>query len=439
MKTWNPNSLFRLAFLTFAALAASFGLASVAFSAPTTPLSWDEVVRLAIRQNSEYQGARATVEQNDALIRSAWGNFLPTVNVNLETSRLDNDPGSTVNGAQSLTGVRENNVARLTYSQNLFNGFADKARVDQAKQNRAAAQAALDVVKASLSASLKSSFQSLLVAQRNVELASDIIARRKRNYELVSIRFDGGRENKGSVLLSKANWDQAELEKLQALNAVEAQRLRLARAIGRDDLGDFKIDGKVPVELPPGAVDIQALAMDAPELRQAMAQERAAQFAIKVAKENYLPSLDLSASIGRTGADWFPEAEQRSITLGLSFPIFNGGRDYYGAKAASAVATVASRARETALRNKIVSLREAYNAYVEAVQKEKIDQTFAEAARVRSEIGRSKYNTGLLSFEEWDIIENDLIAREKAALTSQNNRVSAEATWEQSQGRGVIP
>lgn len=446
MKTWNPNSLLRLKFLALAAIVAGVSFSTIASGAPaqstssgTNVLGWEDVVRLATEQNSEYQGARSTVEQNDALVRSAWGNFLPTVNANLETSRLDNEPGSTINGAQSLTGSRTNNTARLSFSQNLFNGFADKARVDQAKQNREAAQAALDVVKAALSATLKSTFQSLLVAQRNVELATDIIARRKRNYELVSIRFDGGRENKGSVLLSKANWDQAELEKLQALNSVEAQRLRLARAIGRDDLGSFTINGKVPVETPPAQVDIQSLAMDAPELRQAMAQERSAQAGIRVAKENYLPSLDLSAAIGRTGADWFPEAEQRSVTLGLSFPLFNGGKDYHGAKAASAVATVATRARETALRNKIVSLRETYNAYVEAVQKEKIDQTFAEAARVRSEIGRSKYNTGLLSFEEWDIIENDLIAREKAALTSQNNRVSAEATWQQSQGRGVIP
>ena len=71
-------------------------------------------------------------------------------------------------------------------------------------------------------------------------------------------------------------------------------------------------------------------------------------------------------------------------------------------------------------------------------REEKVDQTFVEAARVRAEIGRSKYNTGLLSFEEWEIIESDLVTREKAALASQNNRVSAEATWEQSQGRGLI-
>lgn len=404
----------------------------------TKALSWNDVVSLATEANAQYQGAKATVQQNEALVQSAWGNFLPTVTVGLETARSESDVPITTSSGIVVTN-RETNAARITANQNLFNGFADKARIDQAKQNLQASKSALDIVRASLSSSLKSAFQSLLVAQKNVDLANEIISRRKRNYELVSLRFDGGRENKGSVLLSKANLDQADYEKLQAENAVESARLRLARAIGRDDLANFTIAGSVPVENPQSNVDILSIAQNTPEFRQAIAQEKSAQAGIRVAKENYLPSLDLSATMGRTGADWFPESEQRSVTLSLSFPIFNGGKDYAVVKSASALATVASRARETALRDKVVSLRETYNSFVEAVRKEKVDQTFVEAARVRAEIGRSKYNTGLLSFEEWEIIESDLVTREKAALASQNNRVSAEATWEQSQGRGVIP
>ena len=61
------------------------------------------------------------------------------------------------------------------------------------------------------------------------------------------------------------------------------------------------------------------------------------------------------------------------------------------------------------------------------------------AAETRAGIARSKYNNGLMSFEDWDRIETDLIQRQKAALLGRRERVLAEAAWEQTQGRGAIP
>jgi outer membrane protein TolC len=57
----------------------------------------------------------------------------------------------------------------------------------------------------------------------------------------------------------------------------------------------------------------------------------------------------------------------------------------------------------------------------------------------RADIARTKYNNGLMTFENWDIIENDLIQRQKSFLQGQRDRVVAEAAWEQAQGKGVIP
>ena len=75
---------------------------------------------------------------------------------------------------------------------------------------------------------------------------------------------------------------------------------------------------------------------------------------------------------------------------------------------------------------------------MESIEKLKVDQSFLEAALKRSEIARSKYNNGLMTFEDWDLIENDLIARETAVLQSQKDRATAEAAWQQAQGQGVF-
>lgn len=403
-------------------------------ASPTMPpstsqsLGWDDAIRLTRDENAELRASDEVVKQNEALVKAAWGNYLPSLNASLSTTKANTNE----------TAVADSNSARLNLTQNLLNGFGDRARIEQSKRNRDAAQATRDLTRAQVSASLKTAYQSLLVAERNVKLSDDIIARRKRNLDLVTLRFEGGRENKGSVLLSRANYEQAVLERLQAANTIEASRAQLAKMIGVERFPYLTLSGVVPVSTPPLAVDFEAAAAQSPELRQALAQQQAADAAVSVAKQGYFPTLDLTASIGRFGPDFLPQQTNASATLGLVIPLFNGGRVYYGVQAARAVAYNASYARETALRSKIVSIRQAYNAYIEAVTAEKVAQSFVTAAETRAEIGRSKYNTGLLSFEEWDIIESDLVTRQRRALTSQNDRVSAEAAWEQSQGLGVF-
>lgn len=86
----------------------------------------------------------------------------------------------------------------------------------------------------------------------------------------------------------------------------------------------------------------------------------------------------------------------------------------------------------------MVNLQQGYNSYIEAVAKLQVDTSFREAAQLRADIARSKYNNGLLIFEDWDAIETDLITRQTNYLQSKLNRVTYEAAWEQVQGKGVF-
>ena len=61
---------------------------------------------------------------------------------------------------------------------------------------------------------------------------------------------------------------------------------------------------------------------------------------------------------------------------------------------------------------------------------------FVEALRLRAEIGRAKYENGLMSFDDWYGIENELVDREKNLLKSQRERVAAEANYQLLLGQG---
>jgi outer membrane protein TolC len=384
-------------------------------------------VELAARHNPELRTARENLRAAEHQAQGAYSGYLPQLGASAGVA------DSSVAGTDTTQYSTS-----LSATQNLFAGFRDESGVAQAAANRETAAENLNLVRARVSFDLKAAYAQLRYAQDGVRLAQNIVGRREENLRLVQLRFEGGRENKGSYSLSNAQLAQARLELLQAEHAVEVARVQLARVLGVDTQNWDPINS-VPVQSPEMVVDIERLMTNTPEVRQAQAQENAAQAGIGIARSGLLPSLDLSGSVGRQGEEWVPGDDARILGLTLSVPIYSGGRDYYATKSATAVFAAAQASRENVERQARARLNQAYRNYQQAVERLKVDEEFVKAAALRAEIARSKYNNGLLSFEDWDIIENDLINRQKALLLSLRERVTAEASWEQAKGEGVIP
>lgn len=407
-------------------LAGGIGMAAAA-----EPITWQAAVEEAARQHPDLRAAVENLRAAQFTERSAFGGFLP---------QLTGSASYTESDAEAATAtVPPQYSASLSATQNLFAGFRDQATVAQAAANREAAAANLELVKARVSFELKSAFAALAFAEDNVKLAREIIRRREENLRLVELRFESGRENKGSYLLSRATLAQARFDLLQAQHGMIVAQQQLARALGRVQAAEFQLVDAVPLKDPPSEVDFYALARATPDYRLAVAQERAAQEGVGIARAALLPSLDLTGRVSRQGSNGWSGEGVNSVALSLSVPLYSGGRNYYGMQSASASFAAAQAQRESVERSLLARLKDAYTRYVQAVEKLRVDEEFLAAASARAEIARRRYDNGLISFEDWDIIENDLVTRQKQVLASRRSRIEAEAAWEQAQGRGVIP
>ncbi len=403
-------------------------------------LTWEDCVQEASQKNLDLQAARGNLRSSEYLAHAAMSGYFPQITASLSASRehvsgLSEQSLDTTSWGTSSTSYS----ASIAGSQNLFSGLQDWARWHQAEANAQASQATLDTVRAKAGFDLKSAYAGLLYAQDSVALARDIIRRREENYNLVRLRFESGNENKGSLLLSKAYLNDARLGALQAEDAIRVAQSQLAKVLGRDRSEDLRVTGTVPVNPPPRDPAIIELVQRTPDHRQAVALERSAEEGVTLARGQFFPSLALVGSIGRQGDTFFPTTDVWSVGVTLSYPLFSGGRDYYSTKSALEILTAASSNRASVDNQVRTQLVQALTGFIEAVERLKVDQSYLEAATVREEIGRSKYNNGLLSFENWDIIENDLIARQKNVLQSTRDRTISEASWEQAQGTGAIP
>jgi outer membrane protein TolC len=346
---------------------------------------------------------------------------------------LLNTPGGK-NGSQ----VNTNYIASLNLKQNLFNGMEDYSRYKQSKARSLSSYLAYEQVMSTVTFNLKQAFANLIYTQEALDLARTIQGRRESNFKLVSVRYENGRENKGSVLLAEAYYEQAKLDVIRANDSIAVAKQTLLTLLNKEHLEDVRVEGTVPLSSLEQDKDLGLLAVETPSYKQSEALQESAAQDISIAKSNFLPSLDLSGSVLRQGQSYFPERERWSVALSLTIPLFDGLRDYAATKGATLARYAAESRKRSNLMSLIPRLRDAQNQAKQWDIKYGIDDKFQKASGSRAEIARAKYNNGLITFEDWDVIENDLAQRQTNFLQTKRDRIVKYATWENLLGRRAM-
>lgn len=422
----------------------------LSLSANAVTLTWEDCVRLATESNPDLITARnewLSVQQNETV---AISGFLPSLSAQTSVTQTGStgsggSAGAIVSngvvispGTNNGSSINTNYTASLNVKQNLFNGMEDYTRYQQSKYRTQSSYWALEQVKSTVTYSLKDAFASLVYAQESLDLSRSIEGRRESNYKLVSVRYDNGRENKGSVLLAEAYYEQAKLDVIRAADALNVAKTKILTLINKDHIEEVRLEGEVPLIGLEENKDIAQLAIETPSYKQSEAQEQSSGSDIAIAKSNFLPSLDLTGNVLKQGPSYFPERERWAVALTLTIPIFDGFKDYATTKAAVFTKYAAESRKRSTLVTLIPKLRDAQNQARQSDIKYRIDEKFQKASGTRAEIARAKYNNGLITFEDWDIIENELIQRQTSFLQSKRDRIIRYATWENLLGRRAI-
>lgn len=399
----------------------------------TQLLTWPACVEMVTKNNSELLSSQKKYESVEDLEGVARSGFLPAV-----SGTLSYDRGNTTTPTSS---PNTRFGATLNGTENIFNGLQDLGKMRQAQANSKSNSAVVATAKAKISFDLKNAYQGVMYAKEYELFSGEIIRRREANLNMVKLLFQSGRENKGSLLLSQAYMEQARYEELQSRNAKRTAQTLLAKTLGIDQDFQYDLQDLIPTTEPAGsAPDLRALATVTPDFKKASADSDSAAAGITIARSQFFPTLNVSGSAGRFGSEFWPnETDRWTVGVGLVFPLFNGGKDYYATRSAADNWASVEATRFNVNRDLLARLQQSYNNYVEAVAKLKVDESFRKAAIIRAEIARKRYNNGLMTFEDWDLVETDLINRQRTYLQSKRDRIGAEAAWEQTQGKGVIP
>ncbi|MCX6350175.1 MAG: TolC family protein [Candidatus Aureabacteria bacterium] len=389
-------------------------------------VTWADCVAEAKRNNPNLQAAEASLRAARAEEGKASSNFYPQVSGRASASQ------SKSSGEESSDSYGYS----VSASQLLFDGLKTWYDRDRQEQNMIAAEASYDSTSADVRQSLRDAFIELLRGQELSRISQDIAKRRQQQADLIQLRYNAGREHKGALLTAQANLRSAEADIVSAQRAVIIAQRNLHAVLGREVFTPLRAEGEFDLTpLPPQYPDFEALLEGLPAVRKSTAEKTASEYSLKSAGSDFSPSVTASGSLGRSGSDWPPSSESWSVGVSLSVPIFEGTSKFYELKRARASLDNASASLKSQWETSLYTLYRSYNNLLTAYDQVEVQGLFFEASRERSKIGMAQYTSGLLIFDNWIIIEDDLVRAERSLVQARADALYAETQWLKSRGQ----
>lgn len=404
---------------------------------------WKGCVDEARANHPDLQSAAQKISQNKATKEITRSAYLPQVTGNASevTSKgatFGSSGGTGSSDIQVGTAKRQKSTSYdygVTAQQLLFDGFKTSYDLSSAQRNIEAARYYYDVTSSNIRLRLRTAYINLLIAQDLLKVSEEIQGRRKQNLDLVQLRYEGGREHKGSLLTSDADLAQATFDVDQARRSIYLAQRQLTKELGRDKFfpmvarGDFLVKDSDPVR-----PNFERLCVTNPLLRQLVEQKEAAKYGVKSAKAMLYPQIFASGTVGNTNVDAFPDKNEYSFGSNLTFPFFDGGNTIASIAKARAVLAQAEADEKSGRDGVVYTLSNTWTILQDAIQRVGVTRKSLNAAEERARIAEAEYSIGLLIYDNWIIIENNLVTAKRTYLSAERDALIAEANWIQAKG-----
>ncbi len=398
-----------------------FILLTALFCSAAHSITWKEVAELGEKNSHDLIAAQKQLESTEWSYRRSYSTFLPQLSASAGYGESEIVEDADITKSYS-TG--------LSASQSIFQGMEGYYGVQSAYANLEYQRADLKATRASVLYDVRAAFIELVNAQENVKLLQKILSQRRQNTNLIQLRYDSGREDRGNLMSTKADEASAAYDLASAKRALELSWLRLSQLLGQDVSGDVEaVDpGKA------GKADIHGLLKESPDYVKADKTLEIAQISQKTTISGFLPSLSLRAGYSNSGDEWPPGSANRSWSLNLSYSFFPGGSNFADWAIGAADLDKAKEDHARALNDLLYSLKQSYQSYLDAMDALDVSRVSLAASSERAKITEAKYLNGLTTYDEWSRLSNAYIQAQKSLLSAKRSALLAEAAWHKSYG-----
>lgn len=414
--------------MRFCLIAILFCLFCFNSSSAQEELDWPACLRQAAKNHPDLIASVQEIKQSEAAKQEEASGLFPQITAE-------------VSGARAKTAPSTGSKTTDTYSygvsstQLVFDGGKIINDVRAASEDISAAKQGYRFTSTAVRFRLRSAFIDLLKAQELLRITEEIYNIRRGNLELITLRYQSGLEHKGALLTAEADLAQSKYGISQNNRQVQVAQRKLIKEMGRKELtpisvkGDFQVNDNTS-EQP----DFEKLAQNNPSLQQLIAKRRSAEFSLKSAYAEFLPVITGSAGANKGGSHWTPRGDEYDFGVGLSLPLFEGGLRTAQVSQARALVKQLEENQRSTHDGVILTLQQSWAALLDALENVSVQHKVLVAAQERSKIAQAQYAIGLVTFDNWTIIEDNLVKAKNDYLDAQADALLAQAKWVQAKG-----
>lgn len=391
----------------------------------------NELVGLALQNNTNIQLAAARIEEADAKMREVGAYLFPEVNLSAEATR---SRVTELGAFPTFTSpIRNNYTFGLNTSYEIdFWGRLTRSK-EAARASALASRDAKGTVELSLIGLVVSNYLQLRGLEAQIAVTKDNQKSRVESLDLTKRRLAGGvasnlEVSQAEVAVSNLDAQMIELNRLRALSLHQLAILtgELDLKLEADDIRTLPVPPIPPAGLPSDLLE------NRPDIRQAEQNLVAENAQIGIAKAALYPSISLTAEYGgeslllknllKSGARIW------TLGLGLDLPIFDSGKRNARVEQATAKQKQALAQYQTSIQNAFREVNDALvNRRLNAEREQALTRS-ATSAKNALTVAENRYKAGYSAY--LDVLDAQRVYNEAAIASIQAKQATFLSTVE---------
>jgi outer membrane protein TolC len=383
-------------------------------SANAKDLTLAECLASAEAKNLGVAGATLRTEAARSEAAASRAGYYPSISASLTF-------GKSQNTASPKDSWRDDSHVGAKINVPLFEGFRTRHEVGQAQSELQATEADGAQLKLKLRHDVTQAYFGTAIAQKELELAHQIVARKVEQKKLLELRFRAGTEPKWAVTQGEAEIESAQLDVQVAeakLKGLHGELKTLTQISDFSAAQVLQLPSFKPVASPE---NLSSIVEKLPEVRAAVLRVAAKRESIGALRASGWPQVAAFAQTERQlsgGNDG-----TKGVGIQATYNLFDPGRhDKVRTQIALAGAIEADLVELRASRRD--TLADAIRNYNLAVQRLESSRSALDASRERGKIVGEEYAAGIRQYIEWEQTERQLIEMERAIYQALREAVA---------------
>ncbi|MBQ7403390.1 MAG: TolC family protein [Lentisphaeria bacterium] len=407
-------------------------------------LTLEEAQNIALKNNPSFKSKYFAIAAARASYYQKFSGYLPTVNASFsagqQLGRMHDAGGWYNTNSFSFT-------PQISGSLLIFDSFRREMDLLAQKHNWQATEAAEDDARRLLVEAVANAYNGVLLAHAQMNIAKEDMKFNKDMLRDTRLKFDAGAVSLSEVLNFQIQYNQAESNLITAQYNYATNKYALAQLLGLTE-GTIPETVKFPTKpaedvdvLPDVSVYLDLALANRPDLKSLREQMEVSKYNYWASLAAFGPTFTANYAIGysdshshscRTATEDGPTFTHThggtfSYGLNVNWNLFNGGNDYFAARAAQAQMVQADYNMAQTWIQVIVDVRIAYDNYITTVKQMKLFQKTFELTKKTRDLVAEEYKAGSTELTRMNEAQRDQVNAESNYVSAIIRMANARA------------